>query len=117
MPKHILVVLSADPPEMSAEMEAWSKEHIVHMVETPTFKNAQAFRFHQEHTFAFPETVPTRPPYQNLVIYEIPEEEVDAFLHPNLSDMAPPPQPPGGIGPNRPDGYLFVATTDVVGEA
>jgi hypothetical protein len=111
MPKHILVVLSADPPGQGAELEGWSKEHVHHMVEIPGFKTAQAYRFHPEHTFVFPEAAATRPPYQNLIIYELDEEAVEAFLHPDPATMAPPPTPPGGIGPHRPDGYLFVATT------
>jgi hypothetical protein len=110
MAKHILVALSADPPGLGAELEQWSKDHVQHMVHLPEFTTAQAFRAHPRHNFVFPETRATRPPYQNLCIYELDENQIESFLNPNVGDMEPP-QPPGGVGPHRPDGYLFVAVS------
>lgn len=110
MPRHILVALSADPPGLGAELEQWSKSHVQHMVEAPVFTSAQAFRVHPRHDFVFPESRATRPPYTNLCIYDLDEAHVEAFLNPQPGAMEAP-QPPGGVGPHRPDGYLFVATT------
>ncbi len=110
MTKHILLALSADPPGLGAELEQWSADHVQHMVQLPVFTSAQAFRVHPRHNFVFPETRATRPPYMNLCVYELDEDHVEEFLNPTPGGMAPP-DPPGGVGPHRPDGYLFVAST------
>lgn len=110
MAKHILVALSADPPGLGKELEDWSKDHVEHMVEIPGFATGQAFRVHPEHDFVFPEARATRPPYTNLCIYELDDDGIEAFLHPQEGAMEPP-NAPGGEGPHRPDGYLFVAVS------
>jgi hypothetical protein len=111
MTRHILVALSADPPPpgTGSELEAWSKHHVEMMVGLPSFATAQAFRLNQRHDFVFPATRATRPPYQNHCIYDIAEGQLEEFLKP---PEGPAPEPPGGIGPHRPDGYLFSSVSE-----
>lgn len=110
MPRHILIALSAEPVGLPGQLEEWSKTHVEHMLEIPTFTTAQSFRVHPRHNFAFPETRATRPPYTNLCVYDLDEDHLEEFLNPDPSGMDAP-QPPGGVGPHMPDGYLFVATS------
>lgn len=112
LPNRILLTLSVDPPGLGEELEAWSKEHVKHMLDMPGIVSAQAFRIDPEHEADIPPgAADSRPAYRNLCVYEI-ADDFAGLLRPPAEGEGRPPTPPGGMGPNRPDGYIFTAVTE-----
>lgn len=109
MATKLLIVLSEDPPTDAEEYAAWNADHVEVMSMLPGIRSAQSFRVDETFEALMGER-PETPRYRTLNIFEVDED------FPGPRPGTPIPDQPGGIGPNRPAPFMFVATTEKLGK-
>lgn len=100
MPNRIIVSLAEDPDGLGDEFAAWMHHHAETAVQYRGIEASQYFRLEPANQVGLPDR-PGSPQYRNLIIYEVSED----YERPDPD--APLPDPPGGLGPNRPAIFLF----------
>lgn len=114
MPKYICVNLSDAPQGKELEMREWMVEHMANAVAAPGYLSAQLFSVVPMEN-PHPEADATYPPYRFLALYEIDEQALRSIATERegyLDDSRATPHPPGGIGPHRPDAFVFEAASE-----
>lgn len=105
-----LMVMMEVPEELYDDWAEWNREHARDMV-AAGFNSGQTFKVRKDFSYIHPETLPDRPPYNMVQIYEVGEQVVNAMLINKKPAMGEGPaggtRPfPSPLGKHMGDGYL-----------
>jgi len=113
--RYLVLALTVAPAGLEDAIGEWAAEHVREMVDkVPGYLSGQAFAVHAELGNPHPAAEETRPAYSHLTVYEVDEEGaayIAAKRQEYLSGAPETPGFPGGVGPHRPDSYVFVPLT------
>jgi len=109
--KYLLITLMEVPPELSDEWTDWFVEHARDMVTAPGFLSGQTYRVRTDYSYIHPESLPDRPPYTMVNVYEVDDRAVQTTLAGTPKTGGGPTvtkRPfPSPLGETRADTYLM----------